>query len=519
MQTQTIPTQSHNSRVEETYDYGSGCFVDRILTGEIKNDKPAKTFLQYQIINGIRDPHGFKKLYRSAELKAADPKLPVIIAEGERKVDKLRELGFIATCNVGGAQGWLDVYADELIGRSVYIWPDNDTAGSNFALKVSESLKSRRIKWYILNRLTIGLSEKGDVIDWLKIQGNTAEKIHYEIAKLAPKKLLWKLSELEHFPRPVWLIPNLIKKNSLAFLVGPPKCGKSFYSLDLACQVAVSGGKAIYIGAEDPGDFYIRAMAWCEFYNYDPLVLDNNLMFWVEPVALHEVDQRSNFLELILAQYTPDLIVVDTLAMNSSGLDENSTKDMGLFINALISLRSETQACVLTVHHTNRNGLYRGSSSLPGAADTFMLAGQVGEKLWKGGQLKIACELQRSGKPFEDKFFVSRPVGNTLILEDLNSSSNRYAPLSLSEIDREILNVLAGPEGKGGVSVPQIIKLAGWAKEDESKRTGVYKAAKDLAGSEYASCIRVGRNTFYEITKKGWDIVRGSDLSFEAESE
>jgi hypothetical protein len=32
----------------------------------------------------------------------------------------------------------------------------------------------------------------------------------------------------------------------------------------LALMIASTGGKVVYIGAEDPGGFYERGMAWCE---------------------------------------------------------------------------------------------------------------------------------------------------------------------------------------------------------------------------------------------------------------
>lgn len=333
-------------------------------------------------------------------------------------------------------------------------------------------------------------------------------------AQVEPKKLLWKLSELENFPKPTYLIENIIKRYSLAFLIGPPKCGKSFYSLDLACQVAVMGGKVIYIGSEDPGDFYQRGMAWCDYHKCDRQLIDDNLLFWVEPIALHDDKLRKEFLQLITADFTSDLIVVDTLAMNSSGLDENSAKDMGIFINALIALKNETKACILTIHHTNKNGVYRGSSVLPGSADTFMLATQEGDKLWKGGQLKIVCDMQKSGKPFDTKYLRAEMLNDTLVLVDLNQANSKYAPKLLSEMDKEILKICNGPEGAGGMSVPGIVKLTDWPKDDDSKRTGAYRACRELAEDNYLTCIKSGKNTYYEITPKGRDIVVQGHFGF-----
>jgi archaellum biogenesis ATPase FlaH len=516
------PMINHDGRpktVEETYPYGGGCFVDRVLTGYTKEDvKPEKTFQQYQVIDGKKVYQGFKKLYRLDEVKASGKGF-YFLAEGERKVNKLWEMGFPATCNVGGSGSWADTYADELPqGDTAYIWPDNDEAGLKWADKIISSLSARKIKWHVTNALTVGLPNKGDVMDWVKIPGNDAARLQAELDKYAPARMLWSLTELAKFPKPEWLVGGVIKKNSIAVLVGPPKCGKSFYSLMLALMIASTGGKVVYIGAEDPGGFYQRGMAWCERNRVDPKILEGHLFFWVKPVALHDDAERNAFITMVKEQFQPDLIVVDTLAMNSFGLNENESKDMNLYVRAVLELRDATNACIYTVHHTNRAGEYRGSSVLPGASDTFMMAAQVGDPLHKGGTLKITCSLQRSAKPFEDKFYVAVAVMETLVLIPAEEQGGSQVG-TLNETAKELLQILAGPEGAGGLSVPQLIKLAGWKKEDESKRTGAYRMMRDLAMSNYANVDRQGRNSFYSITQKGRDIIEQGDFSFDTDQE
>jgi hypothetical protein len=91
--------------------------------------------------------------------------------------------------------------------------------------------------------------------------------------KFKPQKLLWSLSSLAQFPKPAWLIEQTIKKNSLPSWSGRPSAA-SFYSLMLALMIASTGGKVVYIGAEDPGGFYERGMAWCELNHIDPASLE-----------------------------------------------------------------------------------------------------------------------------------------------------------------------------------------------------------------------------------------------------
>src|SRR5690349_6037663 len=51
--------------------------------------------------------HGVRIVpYRLHELAQSRPILPVLIAEGEKDVDNLVSLGFLASCNPGGAGKW-----------------------------------------------------------------------------------------------------------------------------------------------------------------------------------------------------------------------------------------------------------------------------------------------------------------------------------------------------------------------------------------------------------------------------
>jgi len=120
-------------------------------------------------------------LYRLPELLKADTKLPVYIVEGEKDVDRLREIGLLATCNVGGAGKWREDYNEHLAGRTVVISPDNDPAGWDHARNVARQLHGVAKSIKILE--LPDLAEKGDVIDWLDA-GGTKKKLLSQIKKI-----------------------------------------------------------------------------------------------------------------------------------------------------------------------------------------------------------------------------------------------------------------------------------------------------------------------------------------------
>lgn len=124
-------------------------------------------------------------LYRLQEVLQADL---VLIPEGEKDVDKLRELGFTATTSPGGAEKWLESYNKALAGRDVILLPDNDEPGRRHIEKVAKSLKgvARSVKVLELP----GLPEKGDVSDWIEVGGtkDELEKIISECPSWEPKE-------------------------------------------------------------------------------------------------------------------------------------------------------------------------------------------------------------------------------------------------------------------------------------------------------------------------------------------
>ena len=68
-------------------------------------------------------------LYRLPELLAADPAKSVIIVEGEKDVESLRSLGFIATTNPGGAGKWTEAWTQTMEARDVVLVGDADEPG------------------------------------------------------------------------------------------------------------------------------------------------------------------------------------------------------------------------------------------------------------------------------------------------------------------------------------------------------------------------------------------------------
>lgn len=107
-----------------------------------------------------------KPLYRLPEVIASAPDGLVYVVEGEPCADALAALGIDAT-TTGGASSADAADWSPLAGRSVVIWPDNDTAGTTYAAAVAARLRgiAASVEW--IDRAPLNLPEHGDCVDWL----------------------------------------------------------------------------------------------------------------------------------------------------------------------------------------------------------------------------------------------------------------------------------------------------------------------------------------------------------------
>jgi hypothetical protein len=189
------------------------------------------------------------------------------------------------------------------------------------------------------------------------------------------RSMLVTMDEVASRPAPEPLVYGLLNLNTEAWLIGAPGSLKSFVALDLAGHIGsgrdwqghrVRKGKVLYIAAEGADGMTLRTRAWLKTHG-DP----GDVIFLPYPVQVKSNDGQWEALTQLSRELEPSLIVIDTQARVSVGLEENSATDMGVLISAVGSLKRATGACVLVVHHTGRNGGdARGSSALDGAQDT-----------------------------------------------------------------------------------------------------------------------------------------------------
>ena len=358
---------------------------------------------------------------------------PVFVVEGEKCAGALIMAGFIATTNSGGAGNWSDALSEYLQGRDVIILPDNDAPGMKHADKVAASLwgKAKRIKCVELP----GLPPKGDVVDFLTKYSSSdlitvvqsASAINEKPAVSGPdvERVLqadyfptMKPDELMLMPPIEWVVDGLLTQYGFSVMYGDPASGKSFIALDMALSVstgrpwqeqAVRQCAVLYIAAEGSGGFGKRISAWAKYAGVN---LNDASMFLIRTaVKFREEDDVAKLLRTIDKVAEDErvnfgLVIVDTVARALIGGDENSSTDMGLFVEACDIIRAHTGGAVMGVHHAGKDASrgMRGSTALLGAVDTSLVVKKTEEFV------TLSTEKQKDAEHLDDIVMKLTPI-------------------------------------------------------------------------------------------------------------
>jgi hypothetical protein len=142
------------------------------LTGDAWHFRPAGPRDESCGDSVVELPDARVGLYRLPELLRADPSVPVLIGEGEKKALALVALGFVATSPPHGSSSWLGDWATPFRGRRVVVIPDNDLTGLLHAEHVAGSLLAAGAAEIRLLRPGQGgydpPPDGGDLSDWLR---------------------------------------------------------------------------------------------------------------------------------------------------------------------------------------------------------------------------------------------------------------------------------------------------------------------------------------------------------------
>lgn len=234
-----------------------------------------------------------------------------------------------------------------------------------------------------------------------------------------------KPSQVAKQAPPRMLVQGLLTMDSESWIIGAPGSKKSFVATDLAAHIAagkpwqglkVRQGRVVMIIAEGSGGMGPRIKAW-EKENGAPMSEDIDIL--PRPVQAADLEKWAVLREAC-RRIGPALVVIDTQARVTVGLEENSAKEMGVYIEAVRSIREATGACVLSVHHTGRQGGdARGSSAIDGAQTTELKVESTPGAL--RGKLKSEKQKDLALAPDVELVFAVHKVGEDEDGQDITS--------------------------------------------------------------------------------------------------
>lgn len=203
---------------------------------------------------------------------------------------------------------------------------------------------------------------------------------------------IYSISELMELPPQSWLVKGVIPKTGMGIVYGDSGSGKTFITIDLAlsiargltwqsCRVKNPTG-VLYVSAEGGGAMSARLQAYAKHHDTDLSALP----FGVVTVGLNlrggDAQKVIDGCNEMRNQGKPiGLVIFDTLNRTMGGGDENSSKDMGEYLDAVATVAEKTGAFVLVVHHSGKDSKKgaRGHSSLRAAVDTELEVKAEGE--------------------------------------------------------------------------------------------------------------------------------------------
>lgn len=208
-----------------------------------------------------------------------------------------------------------------------------------------------------------------------------------------------------------YCIKALLPRPALGLIYGASGSGKTFFAGRAAFDSSTGRdflglrthrGRVAYIAAESPASVERRFAAWRDregIKDASLIVIDGDVNL-LDPANVARIAAR------IEAEGGASLIVIDTAAQASPGIEENSPEGMGALIAAAARLRDKFAACVVIVHHAGKDATQgaRGHSSLRAAVDVEIeVKGQSGvrtARVTKSRDGEIGRELLFELRPF-----------------------------------------------------------------------------------------------------------------------
>jgi hypothetical protein len=373
-------------------------------------------------------------------------------------------------CHHGGVNNWQEGKSDwtPIYGRTVLIWPDNDDAGLKMATELKAYLQSKKCQVDVV-KIPEDFADKDDLFDaaandyfespqafdeYLKNNLDKSPRGSFELMSIADMEA--------NIKEPEWLIDKILERETIGSIFGSPKSGKSLISLSMMMSIAngtdwfghsVTQTPVVLFCGEGERSMHKRILSWAKFH--EESVRDNPFRMSNRPARILDDEDFALIMQTLKNTYDElgdiGCVCIDTLQRNWGGGDENSSSDMGKFIQRVDEIKYEFKANVVIVHHSGHVGgksRARGSSVLPSSVD-------------------FEFQVDRQDGPDDD------PRMYTTIKQTLNKEGSDLPPINFEVVP---VHNLKGYAAQGSATVDLTEFVPGNEVKDPDNLTAVNNA-------------------------------------------
>lgn len=324
------------------------------------------------------------------------------------------------------------------------------------------------------------------------------------LAKLRGRVLT--IDDLAKLPPVEYLVPGVLPRRGLGFLYGPSGHGKSFVALDiglsLASGIAFAGKPTIrtnvlYVVAEGVSGLAKRIDGWRAHNPHG----DPADRFKVLPEAINLADPNgvdAGNISAIAEEHRAGVVMFDTMARSMTGYDENSARDIGVFIaNAELVARA-VDGLVLPVHHTGKDQArgMRGSSAAFGGADVVIECSRT------ENEVTLKCTKMKDAEEFDPLRFLMVPKGGSLALE---FQDGLYVPAASNDRIASVLRIIF--EGDDGTGVPNKVIEDEYQSTTGRGRSDYFKVKKQAVERGTVHNRGTDSRPRFSLTKAGFALI------------
>jgi hypothetical protein len=219
---------------------------------------------------------------------------------------------------------------------------------------------------------------------------------------------------MDQLPEAIPLVAGWLEMDSLARINGPSGHGKSFVVLDFGACVStgtawhgqkVTQTSVCYVVAEGVRGTAKRARAWCRRHGLD----STGITFVPRPVQVGGMEWEAFKAWCVAKRF--GLVIFDTQARSTVGVDENDSTEMGQIVASLDEIRAITGACCMLVHHRGLRGDQgRGSSAVRGAMETEL------DVTRQGTTITLRSTKQKDGSDPAPVLFTMNSLDDSIVL-------------------------------------------------------------------------------------------------------